>query len=748
MSTPPLITLRGETSEPGDEAYSILAYDYQAGMEPGGTVPDGPDQQPKGMTPDELLAIVRSEITEAVGFIETTPEQRRARLLRRYLGEKYGNEQEGYSQVVSRDVFEVVEWALPQLVETFLAGDQVARFDPVGPEDEAEAQQQTDIANHVFLKENNGFLLLSTAFKDALIQEIGIVHWYWEQPERADYEFYEGVTEEQVTVYLANDPDLAISAAVPSQYGMGLWDVELRRTYSDGRLCIEAIPPEEFFYSVDARNMADARCVGRQRKITASEMIDMGYDAELVRSLSGDSGGAQTSGELARISRDKGTGISARNGRRDAEREIDLAEVWVRVDYDGDGISELRRVVVASNGANVSRLLHHEPATRKPFAVASPIMMPHRFAGISLAETVEDIAEIRTSVLRAYLNGLNLAQRPRTIVLGDAENGAYADVDELMSVVPGAVVTEYQPGAIREFPFTDTTAPSLTGLEMLKGMREERTGITRTWQGVEAPNNLNDTAHGMQMLTNAAGKRLAYIARIFAETLVKDLFTGIAATLKEHQRIAKVVRLRGAWTNVDPTNWRHEYDATVEAGLGYGDKEAALFNANQILALQEKVGAYPMTMGMVSPDKVFEALSEAMKHMGFKNAERFFNNPKTTEAPDTGPDLEEKKLQQEAWLKIKELEVRELEVRLTHEREMAKLGVITSAPQPDPVPPPPAIEMDLGSMTEAVTTLRDTTEAMNGALASEMAALRAAMSKPRKVQRDETGRIVGTSTGE
>lgn len=746
MSTPPLITLRGDTAEPGDESYSILAYDYQAGMEPGGAVPDGPEQQPKGMTEEELLAIVRAEMTEAVGFIETTPEQRRARLLRRYLGEKYGNEQEGYSAVVSRDVFEVVEWALPQLVETFLAGDMVARFDPVGPEDEEEAKQQTDLANHVFLKENNGFLLLSTAFKDALIQEIGIVHWYWEQPQRADYEFYEGVTEEQVTVFLANDPDLQISAAMPSAYGVGLWDVEVRRTYGDGKLCIEAIPPEEFFYSPDARNLEDARCVGRHRKVTASEMIDYGYDPEVVRSLTSDYGGAQTSGELARISRDdQGTGSDARNGRRDSEREIDLAELWVRVDFDGDGISELRKVAVASNAANVSRLLHHEPATRKPFAVASPILMPHRFAGISLAETVEDIAEIRTAVMRAYLNGLYLVQRPRTIVLGDPENGPMADTDELMSVVPGGFVTEYAPQAIREFPTQDVTTQSLTGLEMLKGMREERTGITRTWQGTEAPNNLNDTAHGMQMLTNAAGKRLAYIARIFAETLVKDLFTGIAATLKEHQRIAKVVRLRGAWTSVDPTNWRHEYDATVEVGLGYGDKEAALFNANQMLALQEKVAMYPKTAGMVTADKVFEALSEVAKHMGFKNAERFFNNPATTPAPDAGPDLEEKKLQQEAWLKVKELEVRELEIRLTHEREMAKLGVEVNAPQPDPVPAPPAIEMDLGAMTDAMMQVKEAAAQMNGNLATEMAALRETMAKPRKVQRDETGRIVGTS---
>jgi hypothetical protein len=390
----------------------------------------------------------------------------------------------------------------------------------------------------------------------------------------------------------------------------------------------------------------------------------------------------------------------------------------------------------------VSRLLHHEPVTRKPFAVASPILMPHRFAGISLAEIVEDLQEIRTAILRAYLNGLYLAQRPRSIVLGDAENGPYADMDELMSVVPGGAVTEYQSGAIRPFDTPDVTATSLTGLELLKGMREERTGITRTWQGIEAPNALNDTARGMQLLSNAAGKRLAFIARIFAETCVKELFCGIAAELKEHQRIKKVIRLRGRWESADPTQWRNEYDATVEVGLGYGDRDQSLFNIHQVIALQEKAAA--LVPQMVSPDKAFEAVSELLKHMGYKNAERFFNNPETTPAPPAEPSPEEQKLAQEAWLKMKELEVRELDIRLTHEREMAKLGVVVAAPQPDPVPPPPSIAIDLGAMTQAMDSLRSATTEMNGALANEMAALRATMAKPRKVQRDESGRIIGT----
>ena len=656
----------------------------------------------QGMNEREILAVIRDELGTSIGYLDTESGQRRERLLLRYLGEPYGNEQPGYSQVVSRDVYEAVEWALPQLIETFLAGDQVARFDPVGPEDEDEAMQQSDLANHVFLKENNGFLILATAIKDGLTQELATVHWYWERPQRVEHEVYEGLTPEQVTLIEQSGPEVQMTAASPSQLGPGLFDVEIRRTFDRGKLCIDAIPPEELIYSTDGRSVDDARMVGRRRKITASMMIDLGYDPELVEELTSD--GSLWDQSLARNTRDGSIGtLTARNDRSDAEREIDLMELWIRIDVDGDGIAELRRVVCAGNGNTPTKLISHEPAARKPFAIASPILMPHRLGGISLAETVEDIAQIHTHILRAYLNGLNLAQRPRQIVLGNETSGPLADIDQLLSVVPGGYVTEYTAGAIRPFVEIDVTPQSMAGLELMRGMREERTGITRTWQGMEAPNNLNDTAHGMQMLSNAAGKRLALIARMFAELLVKPLFTGIAAELKQHQRVQKVIRLRGEWTTVDPTNWRNDYDATVEVGLGYGDRDQQIMGAQQIALLQEKLASFPLTADMVSREKIWETTKEICKSFGFKNAARFFNDPTGKEPPDAGPSLEEQKLAQEKLLKEKELEVKELEIRLNYEVEMEKLGLAVIAPQPDPVAgdmeaPPMPMPMPVGAM--------------------------------------------------
>jgi hypothetical protein len=236
------------------------------------------------------------------------------------------------------------------------------------------------------------------------------------------------------------------------------------------------------------------------------------------------------------------------------------------------------------------------------------------------------------------------------------------------------------------------------------------------------------------------------IARIFAETGVKDLFNLISAMQQIYQDVPKAIRITGNWVPVDPTTWENEYDATVEVGLGYGDKETGITSMQNILGLQEK--AMAMSPNAVSYQNSYEAVSELLKFMGYKNTARFFATPDQMAKATTPPSADELKAKQEWDLEIRKLEVRELDVRLTYEVEMAKLGVAARAPQPDPPEPgPPPIQMDLGSMTDAIGELRGATTDMNGKLAGEMAALRATMEKPRVVKRDDGGRVIGSEVG-
>ena len=132
------------------------------------------------ITDETLPGIIEGEVSRAIGSMDGSLSSDRAQELNYYYGKPFGNEQEGESQVVSTDVADTVEGILPIILNIFTASDDVVRFDPNGPEDEEQAQQQTEVANYVFYRQNNGFLVLYEWFKDALIQKNGIVKYWWD----------------------------------------------------------------------------------------------------------------------------------------------------------------------------------------------------------------------------------------------------------------------------------------------------------------------------------------------------------------------------------------------------------------------------------------------------------------------------------------------------------------------------------------------------------------------------------------
>jgi hypothetical protein len=225
---------------------------------------------------------------------------------------------------------------------------------------------------------------------------------------------------------------------------------------------------------------------------------------------------------------------------------------------------------------------------------------------------------------------------------------------------------------------------ALTGLELLKQNREERTGVNRFTQGMEAP-EINRTASGLMALQGAANKRIKFIARCFAEAFLAPLGRKVAGLHRRYPQSAKTIRLRGEWVTVDPSTWKTDYDATIAVGLGYSDKTESLVNMQTIVGLQEKIGT--LFPGSVTYEQAHESFAEMMRLMGYKNPARFSVEPGQWKEPPPEASIDEKKLMVEHDLKLRELEVKELDIRLTYEANMAKIGIMAKAPQPDPVPP-------------------------------------------------------------
>jgi len=600
------------------------------------------------MTESELVSIVSQEIGDAVEWTGSRLASDQRRSLKDYFGEPYGNEREGRSQVVSRDVFETVEWIKPSLMEIFHSGDEIVRFDPVGAEDVEAAEQETALVNYVYEVENNGFLLSYTVMTDALIQKLGIFKSWYEFETKIEREEYTGLSDVGLLQVLDNEGEVTplehSESVIQTPDGpMMIHDLVCERRRKIGRVHIEAVPPEEFGVSKDAVTLDRARCVFHRVQRSESDLIAQGYDPELVRGLPSGSEVTGTRSQDVQVRRSQEGGTQFTDaGREDAARRIWITEAYVRVDFDGDGYSERRKVTLAGDAGHV--LLEQERVEDQPFSDMTPIIIPHRVYGLSVADALRDLQKLHTAILRGYADDLNLKINPRHKVLANGSMGApLVDLDELLSAPPGGYVTEFAPGALSPLMQEDGSGPALAGMELMRTIRENRIGVSRYSAGLDA-DTLNKTASGISMIQNAAMQRIGLIARIFAETGYRHLFRRISSLMRRHQDRPRTIRMRGKFVEVDPTSWRHEVDATISVGIGHGNRDALIMGLSKIMELQAQMNLAAPGL-LVQPKHVFAAASQLANKLGFKDGgSKFFQDPEAQDAPPPPPPSPDPKL--------------------------------------------------------------------------------------------------------
>jgi len=234
------------------------------------------------MNKDTLNAVLDNEIELGVGYQGGQISADRRKAMEYFKGEPYGNEVEGRSQVVTREVADTIEAQLPSLIKIFTASDEAVRFDPEGPEDEKSAAQESDVCNYVFYKENAGFEILYTWFKDALIQRNGIVKVVWEENDRSERETYTNLDENDLAVLLNDEYAEPIEY---TEHEKGA-DITVKRTFP-GQVRVYPVPPEEFTVSKEHNsiNPKKARCCCHRSKKTRSQLIEMGFDKKIVEDL-------------------------------------------------------------------------------------------------------------------------------------------------------------------------------------------------------------------------------------------------------------------------------------------------------------------------------------------------------------------------------------------------------------------------------------------------------------------------------
>lgn len=580
----------------------------------------------------QLNSILTSEIRDSLNHFDSEYSQERIRAMDFYLGEPMGNEVEGRSQVVSTEVSDTIEAIMPNLMRVFTANDQYVRFNARTADDVERAEQISDYVNYIINHDNEGYKLLYNWFKDALLFRLGVVKYYYDEQESVTEEEYENLNETELAALMAN-PDMEIigveedikeAYVADEETGemvplSSSFNIKVKVTEKTGKIRIENVPPEEFLVNRRATSLEDAHFVAHRTVMTVSDLVAMGYDRDVIEKHAG-----YSSLEVDDERTNRFQDLEANTGTDAADpalAEVIYYECVMKIDYDGDGIAEMRRICAIGEGGE--EILHNEPYDHVPFAVVSPILMPHRLIGRSIYDMTEDLQVIKSTLLRQYLDSVYTSTLPRMGIVEGMVN-----IDDVLDGTAGGIIRMRQAGMVQPISGTPVGGEVRPLMDYIDQLKEQRTGMSKASQGLDANALQSTTASAISATVRGAQVKLESYARTMAETGVKALFKGILHLVTKYDQKPRIVRLRNNFVPVDPREWHSEFDVVVQVGLGTADDEQKIAFLTQIAQKQEQI---LMQLGadnpVVSMSQYVNTLRSIAEIGGFKDADQFFNSP-------------------------------------------------------------------------------------------------------------------------
>lgn len=597
----------------------------------------------KKLSDSELVAKVEQYEKSSYGIYDAALVDQRKKALDYYTGQPLGNEIEGRSQVISRDVLDTIESVLPQLLKPFVSGDEVVRFMPRGPEDEERAEQETSAVAYYVQERNDFFAISYTWFKDALLSKNGYIKVWWEEEDETETETYQGLTDDQLTLMLQDErievvehtayPDeidarqrqeaiqqlqqqqnpqaMQQIQSIMAKPSAMLHDVKITITESKGCIKIDNVAPEDILVGADCRtvSVSDATFVQHRALMCREEIEEQGWRVPENAPISSDVQSWQE--ELSRNL------YNESGDYKDYDKYL-VKDTYIKVD------GELQRLVIIGN-----EIAHKETDdVVMPFGVITPHIMPHRHIGMSYSDLTEDIQLIKSTLLRGQLDAMYLANSPRFGISNRV------NLEDMLTSRPGGVVrVEGDPGG-NIIPLVTPTFPptSFQLVEYLDTAKERRTGITAYNQGLDA-NSLNKTATGVSQIMQATQQRIELVARTFANTGVKELFRLSHRLVRKYNTRPDIIRIRNEWATVDPREWKERKDMSIAVGLGTGNKDQQLMHLQAMW--QRGMASLQAGLPTITPENMYEIERQLAINSGFKNPEQFVSDPK--EAPPKPP---------------------------------------------------------------------------------------------------------------
>ena len=518
--------------------------------------------------------------------------------------------------VVSTDVRDTVMAIMPSLMRIFTSSEHIADFVATSAEAEQMTQQATDDVLYTFWEENPGFLITHSVLKDSLTEKVGVVRWQTHDDRKYTEKEFRGITEEQVAMMLqeanevGNQEANVIEMGKPDEQGF-IDKVVIGFIKSTPTREIEAVPPENLRISRRARTIHKAPLVGIAELVSASDVVEMGFPKELVYQYVGN----YDYYSPERSIRNPGIDFSIID-----DYIVEFGEYFIRIDKDGDGIDELRRI--RTIGPNYE-ILEDIIVDDINIAVFCGDPRPHTVIGDAMADLVKDIQEINTALMRGALDSLSASMFPD---LGVNEN--MTNMTDVLAPGVGRVIrTKGDPGAVMK-----ELRPSFIGrdvfemIQVMNAARQSRTGISEASKGVDPKALQSTNLMGIEAIVNGAQERIELIARILAETGFKDLMRGLLREIVRAPNRKRTFKRNKKWVEYDQSTYDPDLMVKVNPSLGRGNdisKMMTLQNIQQTqLMIMQQMG---INNPFVTPEQYLNTIKDQLSLVNIRNTGRYFN---------------------------------------------------------------------------------------------------------------------------
>jgi len=578
------------------------------------------------LTDDDILNIVRQELSQAATFGSRSPNTGSGNAsdietpLEYYLGLPNGTEVEGRSQIMSTDVADAIEWILPQIMKALTSTNEVVVFDPSGPEDELQAELETEYVFNTLMKRNNGFVVLHQFVKDALMQRNGLLKVYYESYEDTKTSTYSGLTPDQFNMLLASPNVEVISYTVDNVTGEVT--AKFSETKTCSKICVESVALENFKLSADHNSIDLSKCKFTSHSIvkTLSDLREEGVSGKIIAQLT--QAYQLNSNYRFELQGEVTNNYLATNDS--SQMPVYVEECYMHMDVNGDGISEFVKITVAGD-TNPNVVLSVEPLDMSPWVSTTAILMSHKFQGLSVYDRLKQIQDHRTAIWRSVLDNMYLQNNQRNIVVESQVN-----LDDLLVSRPGGIIRAKRLDAITPLVTQPLSDVAIQMLQMLDETKAGRVGVSA--DGAAAPQNIGDRvgSQGVNQLMTAKEELVGLIVRVIAETGVKPLCVKIRDLARQHVDTIENLKFKGQWVEVNPTSWQTRSSCTVRVGTGSGDKQAKIQAVQALMQLQSTLGASPVNY-LINDAKVYATIDDYCKFSGLNGAAKYVLDPNSDE---------------------------------------------------------------------------------------------------------------------